>query len=645
MGQNNALKNGASLPPRGQLIGREIETATIFHALASATTVCIEGMAGIGKSALAVEIGYQALENNLFDIIVWAQDHGGNLTFSKVLDKIAGACEANIAQQRLNEKNKEEFIRELLETRRCLVIVDNYETVLESECNSLEFFSYNTPNYSRFIYTCRKKTPSEAYLFHLKKLSAESTLLFIKKRIEVSDISTMVDDALLRDLGKAAGNNPLAITWAVGQVAHFGSSIEWIIRNIKEGRGTIYDRMFRKAWDNIGLTARKILQAATTCPASITFSAINEICGIQIDETQIGVQELVGFCLLDSNREITEERRRYEMHPLTREYARSKLLQQKDLLDEVWEKNVLYWLRFVEHRGDMKWNWAGYREIEEEEENIFAAVAWCIQKENWQYVIDFRNYLSNALSIRGLWEKRVALAKHALQAARLIEDQRTAAWCLVYDLAYVDIKRGDLINARKKTLEALRIFKLLNHSQTKDMLGEAACYHHLGKIDEKKNNIDRARKFYTKSRCLYSQDKEYELFLVSELAVLDFMQERFDDAKQKFSEALERASLGGGKTQIVVARCNGYIGELYEREGEVHKAEARYEKALDTARRIGRADEIALNALRLARLIASHDRLKATRYLSEATTMYRQLGDQNGLFCANQLNDILLESR
>src|SRR5690606_38517610 len=63
-----------NLPRRPYFVGREPEMQTILQSLnpnSRTFIVGIEGIGGVGKSALAIEVSYRCIEAELFESVIW----------------------------------------------------------------------------------------------------------------------------------------------------------------------------------------------------------------------------------------------------------------------------------------------------------------------------------------------------------------------------------------------------------------------------------------------------------------------------------------------------------------------------------------------------------------------------------------------
>src|SRR5215212_12215593 len=73
----------AGLPRRPYFVGREDEIKTALQSLqpnSRTFIIGIEGIGGVGKSTLAIELAYLCVENDLFESVIWISAKEATLT-------------------------------------------------------------------------------------------------------------------------------------------------------------------------------------------------------------------------------------------------------------------------------------------------------------------------------------------------------------------------------------------------------------------------------------------------------------------------------------------------------------------------------------------------------------------------------------
>lgn len=183
--QNTIYHN---LPPRVDFVGREQEKQQVHEALKSRSyIVMIDGIGGIGKTSLALEVLHECLaisQNShpssdgvqKFAAFIWTSARDRELSLNDVLDTIARTIDYPFITQ-LSPKEKRHEVIKRLQEKPCLLVVDNFETVMDEE---LHQFVLSLPEPSKCLITSRVQSLRQARAVSLRGMAKEEALLLIK---------------------------------------------------------------------------------------------------------------------------------------------------------------------------------------------------------------------------------------------------------------------------------------------------------------------------------------------------------------------------------------------------------------------------------------------------------------------------------
>ncbi|MGA9351103.1 MAG: NB-ARC domain-containing protein, partial [Anaerolineae bacterium] len=453
----------SNLPPRGEFIGREKEKARVRETLASRWPLtCIDGIGGIGKTALALEVAGECLRASkgeipangipTFDGFIWTTAKDRELALNDVLDAIARTLDyPGIAQQPLEDK--QESVRKLLQSKRYLLIVDNFETVTD---NTVRNFLLRLPEPSKALITSREQKLRQAWAVSLKGLEQAEALTLIRsegRRLGLKSVEKGEERVLLR-LYQATGGAPLAIKWAVGQIKQKGQSLDTVLAALHEARGDIFEQVFARSWSLLTDETQRILMVMPIFAASASRDAIEAASDVHHFALDEGLGQLVEMWLVEATDELDAAKRRYSIHPLTRAFARAKLGANEGVELSALERMSDYFLDFAKTHGGYQ-NWKGFDELQKELANILAVIDWCYEREQWQRVIEFSNYLPNFLRVWGYWDQRIILCMRGFEASKQAKAVRWAG-VNAYWVGRTYYYRDDLDKAQAWAEESLK---------------------------------------------------------------------------------------------------------------------------------------------------------------------------------------------
>lgn len=528
-----------NLPHRGDFIGREKEKKQVHEALKSRSfIITIDGIGGIGKTSLALEVLHECLavsQNSQpapngvqkFGVFIWTSARDRDLTINDILDTIARTLEYPFITQLSLQEKRHEIVKRLQE-KPCLLIVDNFETIID---DAVHDFVLNLPEPSKCLITSRTQSIRQARAVSLRGMAKEEALLLIKNesgRLGINLDPLVVNERNFQCFYDATGGAPLAIRWSVGQIKQRGQSIEGVLNSLYGAKGDIFEIIFQRAWSLLSEPSRKILIVMPVFAFSASKAAIeaaSDVHGWDLDE---GLGQLVELWLLEASEKLDESKRRYSLHPLTRAFAHNRLAEHPDLERQARVRLAEFFENFAKAAGGDKWTWERYDEIEEEKDNIFALIDWCFENQEEFMGMNLTKAVTVFMSFRGYPNESRVFGQKALDCARKQGRTTDIAWLLVKGIGWREINGGDLNSGEAMIREGLTIYESSNDSE-----GILVALHNLSRTLRFKGDIDGARLCYERGMVLAETlgDKIKIALFKRELSMLAAVQGRLTEAK------------------------------------------------------------------------------------------------------------------
>lgn len=343
-------QDNPQLPPRQyrDFVGRQFQLDDIENALNDTLgkwIIAIDGIGGIGKTALAREITERMLANKSFEKIVWEQspkdivitNPSRGLTYDGVLDAIAYQLDAFELLQVVG-KEKEERVKNLLHTHKTLVVLDNLETAHDTQNSIIERLS-KILSFSKAVLTSRHRFSGEVYPVHLTGLIQDDAIDLIRREGKNKNV-TQIEKAEIDDLRKlvlAASASPLALKLVVGQLGHLPLDVVLeqlsLIHIPQDGAEeddytSFYKGIFMPSWKLLSNNSQNLLVTMAIFPAGIggTFDAIREISDISSATLTHSIDELWKLSFLEVEQTSSLKNTRYYLHALTQNFVLSDIV-------------------------------------------------------------------------------------------------------------------------------------------------------------------------------------------------------------------------------------------------------------------------------------------------------------------------------
>jgi tetratricopeptide (TPR) repeat protein len=654
-----------NLPRRPFFVGREQEIETILGSLDPASRtfiVAIEGLGGVGKTSLAIEVAYQCMEQELFAAIVWVTAKEFILTPSGVetqtpdiqaLKDIFSAIGevlnySTIGNNPLEEQNKISY--GLLSKQTTLLLIDNFETLSLPEREEIISFLRKTPVTVKSIITSRERI-SEGHRIQLKGLLNEESKTLLEW--VASQHANRLTNEHIDKIIKVTGGLPLAMLWVEAQVSTSGASVNQVIERLEFASDLpILQFCFERSWGLLEIKAQQILIALALHIDPATRTALTYIVKArESDEYDSALSSILQLSLVVHNQELD----RFYLHPLTRRFVLTKAKQSKAFVRKTNQQMAQYYLDLVQEQGKFEL-WRGYNRLLLDKDNILAASQLCYramkqrnartanllpaQRKQAEMMIAFARAFGSVLWQCGFWLDRLSLTHAALEAAQLLEDWKSVG-NFSRNITWIYFYQGDYIRAQHWAEASLRAML-----QTSDVIQIATAQRALGTVVTHLNQFDLARQLLLEAIKVYEQHKhdDYALyslgFAQNDMGDLAYEMQDYNEASNWYETSIKTWQLPGRQdpNRHISIGLNG-LGFVALRQGQLSEAERFFHQSMDAAGESSiRQEEKARAKLGLAEIAVKQSAIEqAVTLAQEALETFKQVGMQHEIHLAQQL--------
>lgn len=294
-------------------IGRKKEIAELKKLINNEQVkiLSIIGEGGVGKTATIVKILYDLLDDESFnyEAIIWST------LKTKQLDKIGfSQIENAIENVRLLKENivkfisneielsPEETIIEFAKNFKCILVLDNLETI---NTKDIKDFIFEFSKYGKIIITSRIGLGELEYRYELNGLNEIESLQYMHALLDYYGLNQiMTDKEIKRIVSKDLYSNPLSIKWFV-RCLYAGEKIETILGNKKDIVYFCMNNVYEKLSSmSIQILSLLLIENRSLCHAEIAFYLdIDNNCEIEIRKA---INEISKSNFIESNYNLNE---------------------------------------------------------------------------------------------------------------------------------------------------------------------------------------------------------------------------------------------------------------------------------------------------------------------------------------------------
>ncbi len=333
-----------SLPVDQVLFGIDLpchDLHQVLNVISAPWLIAIDGIGGIGKTALVGKLVHDLIGTNRFYDIAWVSAKQEEYFASQGLRLIdQSVMNRNTLVDSLLEQlgkdippltsfeEKLTVLLGLLKRQSYLIIIDNLETVADYEVILPLLRKLADP--TKFLLTSRHSLSaySDIYCLSLPELPQADVYYFIEHEAKIRGISTLVEasQAQLELIFNVVGGNPLALKLVIGQIQLFPLST--VLLSLQKAVGKkisdLYTYIYWQAWKSLDPSAREIFLVMPLAQGG-SLQQLVSLSDLENSELIHALEKLINLSLIEVTGDL--EYRRYHIHRLTETFLLTEVAQ------------------------------------------------------------------------------------------------------------------------------------------------------------------------------------------------------------------------------------------------------------------------------------------------------------------------------
>ena len=478
--------------------------------------IASDGAPGVGKTTIAYETALCCKEQQLFDVIVWTSAKQQILrtpdtipvatyvtSINTILDHIGTTAENRSVLSVDSYAEKEAIIRRLLAAERCLLIVDNLESLDKEEQRNIIAFLENLPHPSKALITGRERHFIGLYTITLMGMKQAEALRFMREEAERRSVPPLdSEDAIV--IHKATQGNPLAMQQVIGLMQSLGCTLEEALAfDDLQSHDSMLDFMYAEAYEKLKLPEQQILHVLPLFTDLANSQAIMAASDVHSAQLTLGLQRLYRAFLIQRFGETY-----YDLLPLARQFLRSRqrrgyqlhaTLPLIDFLTAAHRRLVAHYLEYLRAMNlDEQ-----LRYLKHERRNILGLLDWCYSNGEWQSVIELVEEMSRPLGTLRYLEVEIFWGQRAMEACEQLNNHVRREWFKLYCVAWphIHLDEEKRAKAREMIEESVKVAQEFHYVQL-----QALALRNLGRVIIRDGDYATALQLLQESLALWDEN-------------------------------------------------------------------------------------------------------------------------------------------
>ncbi|MGW7293536.1 AfsR/SARP family transcriptional regulator [Streptomyces xiamenensis] len=639
-----------NLPRDVTWVGRSVELDRLTHGLGRSSVTsprpvsieAIDGMAGVGKTALAIHAAHQLRDRFPDGRLIL--DLGAHSVTQAPLDTRGGLTELlrlmGTPAHRIPQEHDQLIAlwRTTMRDRKALIILDNAAGPEQVR----PLLPGSSP--TLVIMTSRRRLTSlpEVQPISLDALPSEDAVALFQQRMGEERV---IDAADAAEIVRLCGHLPLAIEIAASRLLSrpawsAGDLVTRLMRDnsrlgeIRNDSGEIR-HVFDVSYQALPAVLRMVFRRlGLHIGTQFGPHAIAALTGLSLGETERALEDLLNVHLLQETSPL-----RFRLHDLLRDYARALSAEEREngISLEMLQRLVEFYLHTADLADRRAYPYRARFELglslspstlhlaqlwlddtlhgqwfTTEAPNLLAILEYVTARGDTRLSSMLSHVLAGFLETEGYLSTAQPYLRSAADHWRNGSDPRATSRALL-DLSGVSTRKGDYAEARAAAAESLRTAEQHNDSdiQCEALHQLALVSHYTGGDRQALSLIRRALNLRSRNPNSFQRARILNTMGISLLNL-----DQYQEALTVFIDALTEFRAAGDRRGQYRSLNN--VAALQEKLGHLNKARTTYEEAAAMALAIGSRVEYATLQMNLAGVMLK------TRDIEQATDLYQQ---------------------